>query len=371
MKRLTIGALAMALSLAGCDGSPLQAFMQETFGSGQHLQTNAFVQEIAPGLPYPPPILAVSPDGRRYAYNHGREDGRLYLGESGHAARPLDAYSHRSPFWSPDGKRLAYAQPLPGDDQRPRWALRVHDLEAQSSTMLTDDFYGHSPWVAWSPDGSALLYSSDVDGDANAETLYHVSLSASEPQRIAELAPYGMDSAPALWSPDGKQIAYLAKIHGYLDAFNLTIHSLTDESRKVLRRVPGRKTYVWSTNGEAIGYLSAGSQSGDFSFHRIRLSDGAEEVTPFALGTPTATTTSSGMQGWVGFHVSDLSPDHRWAIITHGDDPLFARELATGKHIALTDTRAWVRGWTADSKAIIASTSKGSVDRYYRIQVER
>ncbi|MNY36681.1 hypothetical protein D3C86_1711840 [compost metagenome] len=79
----------------------------------------------------------------------------------------------------------------------------------------------------------------------------------------------------------------------------------------------------------------------------------------------------SGLEGWVGFHISDLSPDHRFCIVNHGQDPLYARELATGKHIQLTDSQAWVRGWTADSKAILATTSKGSVARYYRIQVER
>lgn len=371
MKRLTVLALGAALGLGGCEGSPLQAFVQETFGVGHHLQTDAFVTEIAPGLPYPSPTVVFSPDGSRYVYSHNREDGRIYLGATGHPASPLDAHAQRPPSWSPDGKRLAVMRSSGTDIRTPRWTLSAVDLESKTTMPLAEAALGHTPWLAWSPDGSSLLYASDENGDVNAESLNLVTVANPAPRRIAEIAPFVSGSAPALWSPDGQQIAYLTKVHGFLNAFNLMTRRVSDEETKVLRRVPGSTSLVWSTDGSAIGYLSSGSASGEFEVHRVLLSDGSEEVTPFALGGATEMTHASGMKGFIGFQASDLSPDHRWCIVTHGEDPLYARELSTGRHVRLTDRNAWVRGWTADSKAIVASTSKGGVDRYYRIQIER
>ncbi|MNR75350.1 translocation protein TolB [compost metagenome] len=371
MKHLIGMALGATLFLGGCEGSPLQLFMNETFGAGRHLETNAFVQEIAPGLPFPSPTVTISPDGSRYAYSIFRENGRLYVGQSGQGAGPLDLYSQQEPSWSPDGRRMAFVEAMGSEAHSPRRSLTVIDLDSKAVTRLAEGNFGYPLKLAWSPDGSTVLYSSDQDDDGLAESLYRVSVTTPNPQRIAEVGSNGMDGSPALWSPDGKQIAYLAKIPGFLNAFNLMIVTVADESTKVLRRVPRGKSLVWSTDGEAIGYLDGDGASGEFAFHRIRLSDGAEEVTPFTLGKPTAVVHESGLEGWVGFHISDLSPDHRFCIVNHGQDPLYARELATGKHIQLTDSQAWVRGWTADSKAILATASKGSVARYYRIQVER
>ena len=371
MKRLIGMALGGTLFLSGCEGSPLQAFVQEAFGQGQHLQTNAYVHEIAPGLPFPSPTVVFTSDGSRYAYSHPRENGRLYVGISGQTASPLDSHAQREPWWSPDGKRLVFAELVKTESPNTRWKLTSIDLESKALTPLAEAMLGNSPWLSWSPDGSSLVFASDEDGDWNAESLNLVTMANPAPRRIAEIAPYPWDSARALWSPDGKQIAYLTKIPNFMNAYNLTVQTLSDASTRVLRRVPGQNAFTWSTDGQAIGYLAGGSKSGDFALHRILLADGAEEVTPFSLGAPVEIVHGSDMRGWAGYHASDLSPDLRYCLVRRGEEPLYARELATGKHIQLIDTPAWVRRWTADSKAIIASSTKISLERYYRIQVER
>ena len=371
MKRLIAMTLGLPLLLGGCEGSPLQILMQETFGQGQHLQTNAYVQEIAPGLPFPSPMLVFTPDGSRYAFAHPRENGRIYVGMSGQAPSALASHALLDPWLSPDGKRLAFAERVSDDPQDLRRKLSSIDLDSKALTPLAEASLGHQAWVSWSPDGSSLVFASDEDGDLNSESLNLVTIADPKPRRIAEIAPYHGDKGRVLWSPVGKQIAYLTTIPNFMNAFNLTLQSLADGKTRVLRRVPGQSAFVWGTDGQAIAYLASGSKSGDFALHRIRLEDGAEEVTPFSLGEATAVTHSSGMSGWIGFHASDLSPDLRYCLVHHGEDPLYVRELATGKHTRLTDTKPWVRGWTADSKAIIASSTKLSLERYYRIQIER
>lgn len=372
MTRKLLLALGSALLLGGCDISPLQAFVQETFGPGQHLQTDAFITEIAPGLPYPDPILSFSPNGSRYAYYQWRENGRLYLGEFGQGARALGDSTLVEPWFSPDGKRLAYAQRLTDGMEPPRWRLKVIDLESQTVSTLVEECQASLPWVAWSPDGTALLYLSKQSEDASTGSLVHISLADPAPRLIAEVDLPGVTDSGARWSPDGKQIAYQVKLPGYLSASSLILHDLADGSSRVLRRVPSKTALGWSTDGEALGHLVSMGPTGQHALHRIRIADGAEEVTPFDLGLPVPFKTSSGMDGMMAYHVGDLSPDHRWCIVSRGEEePIVARELATGKHVQLTGSKAWVRGWTSDSQAIVASTSKGSVSRYYRIQVVR
>ena len=372
MTRKLLLALGSALLLGGCDFSPLQAFVQETFGPGQHLQPDAFITEIAPGLPYPASALSFSPDGSRYAYYRWQDDGRLHLGEFGQGARALGESTQADPWFSPDGKRLAYAQRLTGGMEPPRWRLKVMDLESQTVSTLVEECQANLPWAAWSPDGTALLFLSEQREDGSSGSLFHVSLADPAPRRIAEMAPLGLSGGSARWSPDGKRIVYQAKLPGYLMANNLVLHDLADGSTRVLRRVPSRMTLDWSTDGEALGHLASDGLAGQHALHRIRIADGAEEVTPFDLGLPVPFESASGMGGTIGYHVSDLSPDHRWCIVSRGEEePIVARELATGRHVQLTGSKAWVKGWTSDSQAIVASTSKGSVSRYYRIQVVR
>ena len=371
MKRFKAMTLGLTLLLGGCEGSPLQALIQETFGQGQQLQTNAYVTEIAPGLPFPSPSVVFSTDGSRYAFVHTRESNRLYVGPIGQTATPLDVHSQLEPWFSPDGKRLAFGELTQGEGPSSRWKLSFIDLDSKAVTPLAEAALGHRPWLSWSPDGSAVVYASDEDGDLNAESLKVVTLNDPTPRVIAEIAPYPWDKARALWSPDGKQIAYLTTIPNFMNAYNLTIQTLADGSTRVLRRVPQQNEFVWSSDGTAIAYLKTGSKSGDFTLHRILVADGSEEVTPFSLGEPTEIRHGSEIRGVAAFYAGDLSPDLRYCLVRRGEDPLYARELATGRHIQLTDTLAWVRGWTADSKAIIASSTKLSLERYYRIQIER
>jgi|SRR5215216_2762471 len=97
--------------------------------------------------------LVASPDGRRIAYQYGRQ---IYI------ARRDGSHPHRvaahgtDPSWAPDGERLVYAQvamDLPS--RRIDGGLMVRRVRGGGSQRLTR---GSDRFPAWSPDGTAIAF---------------------------------------------------------------------------------------------------------------------------------------------------------------------------------------------------------------------
>src|SRR5690606_7131825 len=201
----------------------------------------------------------------------------------GQAPKGLGSHALIDPWLSPDGKRLAFVERVSDDHADPRRRLSSLDLETQKVTRLAEAVLGHSIWLAWSPESTSLVFTSDEDGDLQAESLNLVTISDPKPRRIAELAPSHQEKNRTLWGPDGSSIAYLAPIPNFRSAANLTIQKVADGQTRVLRRVANGSELVWSSDGQAIGYIESERKSGDFKFRRILVADGSEEVTPFSL----------------------------------------------------------------------------------------
>ncbi len=111
----------------------------------------------------------VSPDGKQIAYVRlsydimtDRPRASLWVvATDGSGQRPLyaDANNHRSPRWSPDGKRLAFISTAAGAPQ-----LFVRWMDTGQTALLSN--LTESPGdLTWSPDGKSLAFTQLVPGE--------------------------------------------------------------------------------------------------------------------------------------------------------------------------------------------------------------
>lgn len=182
---------------------------------------------------------AFSPDGTKLAFYHWT-DG-LYIWDLVKETLERVVGNTESSFvtWSPNGKRLAYAD-LTGQPQlyivnadgsdnhpltpglRPNWSLKggfiAYDTcennkcgifrinpDGGGKRQLTDDSGGGA---AVSPDGRRIAYWSQADGDFE---LYVINADGSGKRQLTNNR--GNDALPT-WSPDGRVIYYLSDQNG-------------------------------------------------------------------------------------------------------------------------------------------------------------
>lgn len=389
MKRLGVAMALCGLSLtvAGCDWIPGVSYIREALSSGYPpLETNQYVTEIAPNLPdniqtYLNAGLAVSPDGARYAYSWAKDNfsgARLYIGKVGEPARETSVTTMGYFWWSPDSKRIAFAEAIPSPSPRPHSvvALKVLVPDTGEVSMIREKVEaGFGPWLSWSPKGDAILYAERQNPEDNTQitmALMELAIGSQEPKQIAILAEAGPETNSAYWTPDAERVVFRSKAAGFIESVNLTMYDRSDQSTRVIRRVPRWAPLTMASDGEAIAYMSGDytNSSGNWESRKIRLSDGSEEVTPFSLGEATVTKTGN-MTVVASYYARDISPNLRWCLISKGESPLYARELATGKQFQLTSGPATPKGWMPDSKAVVMQTMKGARAHYYLVKVER
>lgn len=110
------------------------------------------------------------------------------------------------PAWSPDGRRIAYAQlnPQPGEG-----VMRVVVTEPSSRTppgKRVGPRGATSAYPAWSPDGRSLAYARFVDGTWD---IYVYDFESRRERRLTHGAGDEIDPA---WSPDGRLVAFVGSL---------------------------------------------------------------------------------------------------------------------------------------------------------------
>ena len=175
-------------------------------------------------------LFAISPDGRRRVVAAAHDDGRdgLLLGEIGSVAwRELPGTAGaRSPFFSPDGRWVAYF----GEGV----LLRVA-FDGGPPVPIVGNTGGQSRGAAWLADGS-VVYSPDA-----ATPLLRVSESGGQPQNLTTLRKETRDRTHRWPSPlpDGRAVLFTSdSIDTTEDHDDATIEAVvvaTGERKTVLR----------------------------------------------------------------------------------------------------------------------------------------
>jgi dipeptidyl aminopeptidase/acylaminoacyl peptidase len=296
-----------------------------------------------------------------------------------------------SPRVSPDGKKMVYTvneAVMTADKSEFVTQIWMADLATKQNIQLTfGDKSSTNP--KWSPDGNWIAFTSNRKDNRN--NLYVLSTSGGEAEPLTELKSSVNNFA---WSPDGRSIAFT------MNDAKTEDEEKNDKGRNDWRWIDENtkfsRLYVLSVQKDANGkreprkLTTANYQVGDFDWS----SDGSRIAFDRAK-TPLAndwTTSDVSIIEVASGNVTDLaataaaessplySPDGKWIAIQTSDDPprwaqsgviqIFSTSGGAPKTlVASFDASPGVAGWSADSKRIYFSETKGTGTLIYAIDV--
>src|SRR5213080_3288336 len=140
-----------------------------------------------------------SPDGKRIAYAnfHSGRSEIFAINVVGTGETQLTTEGGFPGAWSPDGTRIAFANNSDGDDD-----IFILNLDGSGVTRLTDNAFRDAP-TAWSPNGARIVFSSDRDGGQ-----LHVFVMNADGSGVTQLTSGDFVDDDPVWSPDGQRIAF-------------------------------------------------------------------------------------------------------------------------------------------------------------------
>src|SRR5437660_966430 len=188
-----------------------------------------------------------SPDGKRIAYAnfHSGRSEVFVINVVGTGETQLTTDGGFPGAWSPDGTRIAFANSSDGDDE-----IFLMNPDGRGVTRLTDNTFRDFP-TAWSPNGAQILFQSDRDGD---EELYVMNTDGTGVTRLTN-SPGRDEGDRAGWSPDGTRIVFSSD----RDAGLLHVFAMQTDGSGVSQLTSGNfvdDDPVWSPDGARIAFHS-------------------------------------------------------------------------------------------------------------------
>jgi hypothetical protein len=178
-----------------------------------------------------------------------------------------DIIGVRSPRWSPDRKRIAFA----GLTVSGYADLFILDFETQQLERLTTDRYRVED-PDWSPDGRSIVFASDRSefGPGGSTNLVLVDVATRE-MRFVTWGEW-RDRSPR-WSPDGQWIAFSSDRSGAPDLYVIDV---SGSGHRVTTFTGGTFDPSWTPDSRSLVF--AGFHEGAYRIYRRPLDDVAVEL---------------------------------------------------------------------------------------------
>lgn len=213
---------------------------------------------------------AFSPDGKRIAYANNRGELWIFDRENKQERQIILPVNCAQPQFSPDGKNVVFIshQDLYHGDTE-LWTVDIQNGELRK--IINRPWLQYNP--VFSPDGNNIIF---VDGpELYGQEIRKINLKAKDVTQLTDNGPYDYDFQPC-FSSDGEKIFYSSNQDGNYDIWvmdkfgqnprNLTNHPADDKAPEV------------TGDGEALYFLS--DRSGNVQIWRMGIdSTSPEQVT--------------------------------------------------------------------------------------------
>ncbi|HEV2288024.1 MAG TPA: S9 family peptidase [Candidatus Acidoferrales bacterium] len=280
---------------------------------------------------------------------------------------------------SPDGRRVAWVESLPGKDgaPSPHSAIYVADWKSAAAprriTAAASGAAAREGQVVWSPDSKSIAFFSDA-AHAGQSQLYVTDFTGA-PRQLTHVK--GDVSSP-LWSPDGKTISFLyienapraagplaaeTRDEGVVGVKNFEQRlALVDVASAALRQISPADMYVyeydWSPDSQKIvGTAAHGNGDNNWWIAKIYIFDATHDSAPqpiFKSGMQMATPRWSPDGQSVAF-IGGLMSDEGSVggdiyTIPANSPSTEARDITPGIKASASSLQ-----WSADSRSIFFS----------------
>jgi len=212
--------------------------------------------------------------------------------------------------WSPDGTRLGY---LSGPANATR--IGIYDLQANQEFYLPGEVTAGVGSFVWSPDSQALLFDLAQNGEQH---VYRINVAGDKLQQLTSF-----NSRAGAWSPDGRQVALAA---------DKGLHLLNSDGQQLrqLNEVP-TASVRWSATGAWLAYATPETAQGSTLWLVDPKGEHTQQIAPntfWYLWSPDGDTlgyvTGTAQSDDALFYLWTVSPGGKPTLVAEVSEPFFA-----------------------------------------------
>jgi serine/threonine-protein kinase len=315
-----------------------------------------------------------SPDGSQIAYQSN--DGIYLVPALGGAPRLVTHFERgtlaagpesKTPIagfdWSPDGKRVLWAQGHEGD------GITVKTLATGDTIALRAP--GATLTPAWSPDGKRVavavgnpefIFGTAYFGNTGSMAIWVIPLEGGPAVRVA--ADSSLNVSPQ-WSPDGRELFWVSDRDGSRDVYQ---QHLSPSGAAV--GAPRRLT----TGTDAQG-LSVSRISGRMAYSRLSLWSSIWSIPVPARGPVSIRGATRITTGNESIEDVDVSSDGRWLVFDSdrgGNPDLYVMPAAGGEARQITTDPAgdFSPDWSPDGRRIVFHSRREGNRNIYTVDAD-